>query len=186
MITAILILVAAWGFVFLALQNRNLKTKLITKIVVSLTIALTCTVVYLFLAIVFRPSGPFEPLATTDLFFDKRGTKELTFTPKFFRNHEVAIISSQPFPVDEQFNWHARVQVYRFGIKIDDHELKENTRSIVAQSVGQCSDISFGWIRTLDILPGKTTVRITVDQGDSNATKYSSVFRVAVRPSPII
>jgi hypothetical protein len=153
---------------------------------ISLAITITLTVFYLFLAIAFRPSGPFKPLATTDLFFDKSGTREITFTPLFFRNHEIAIVSSQPFPIAEKFNWKARVQVYRFGIKIDDHELRENSRYFVGKSLDQCSDISFGWIRTFDLIPGKTTVRIAVDQGDQNATKYSGIFRVAVRPSPII
>jgi hypothetical protein len=186
MITVIIILITTWGCIFLALRNKNLKSNLITKIVVSLAIALTCAVVYLFLAISFRPSGPFEPLATTDYFFDKPNTRELTFTPKFFRNHEIAIISTRPFPVNELFNWKARVQVYRFGIKLDDHELRENSRTFVEKSQENCKDISFGWIRTLDLIPGKTIVRITVDQGDSKGDKYSPFLKVAVRPSPII
>jgi len=141
---------------------------------------------YLFLAIAFRPSGPFEPLATTDFFFDKPGRRELTFTPLFFRDHEIAIISSKPFPVTDQFNWKTQVQVYRFGVKIDDHELRENSRTFVRNSQDNCKDISFGWIRTFDLLPGKTIVRITVDRGDPKAEKYSLFFKVVVRPSPII
>jgi hypothetical protein len=186
MITLILILLTFWGGSFIVLRHKSLKASYITKAIISLMIAVTCTIGYLLLALAYRPSGPFEPIATTEFFFDKPGTKDLTFTPKFFREHEVAILASPPFPVKEQFNWKVNVQVYRLGIKIDEHELVENHRGLVKSSLDNCHSISFGWIRTLDLVPGKTSVRINVLQGDPSAAKYASSFKVVVRPSPII
>ncbi len=186
MITLILILLTFWGCSFIALRHKYYKSKNIANALVSLSVAVVGTIAYLFLAVAYRPSGPFEPLASTNFFFDKPGTRELTFTPKFFREHEVAILASQPFPVKEEFHWKANVQVYRFGIKIYDHELEENHRGFVRYSTENCNSISFGWIRTMDLLPGQTTVRITVLQGDPNSSKYLSSSKVTVRPSPII
>jgi hypothetical protein len=186
MLTLLLTFLGLWGCIFIVLRSTRLKSKLTKKAIISFASALTCIIVYLLLAIVIRPSGPFEPLATIDYSFDKPGTTELIFIPKFFRNHEIAIISSKPFPSNERFTWKAHVQVYRFGIKLDDHELRENSRTYVERSQENCTDISFGWIRTLDLIPGKTIVRITVEEGDFKGDTYSRFLKVAIRPSPII
>lgn len=162
------------------------KIRYIKRVFLALAIATISLVVFFFVAIAYRPSGPFDPLAEADFFFDKPGTRELTFTPKFFRDHEVAIIASEPFPAKEQFTWKATVEVYRFGIRIDQHVLEENHRGLTRSSLDSARNISFGWIRTFDLIPGKTTVRITVIQGDSSSSKYLSNFKVVVRPSPII
>lgn len=50
-------------------------------------------IAYFAIALFVRPTGPFDPLVSTDYFFDQTGAaKELVFNPRFCKNHEIAII----------------------------------------------------------------------------------------------
>jgi hypothetical protein len=84
----------------------------------------------------------------------------------------------------EHFNWKIRVEVYKYGLKIDDHFLKEDARWFADKSGDSCESISMGWINALDWLPGETMARLTVVEKDSNAIKHQNDFKVVVRASP--
>ncbi len=144
-------------------------------------------IAYFVIVIGARPSGPYTPLASTDFFFDQSGvSKELIFHPRFCRNHEIAIISNPPFPASEKFNWRIRAEIFRFGMKIQDKILDESSRAFAGVTLDKQSDISFGWIRTLDMIPGKVVVKIHVEEGDTRSAKYRNSFKVVVRPSPLM
>jgi hypothetical protein len=140
---------------------------------------------YVFVAI--RPSGPYTPIVKIDYFLDQPGaTREITFNPVFLRNHEIAVISTKPFPVETKFDWKLNAKVYRFGMKIDDRNLLEERRSVVGPDQKSSDDISFGWIEVLDLLPGDAQVLITVVEPEQSAANYREALKLIVRPSPIL
>ena len=159
----------------------------LNKIILVAGILFFGVIAYFVIAIGVRPSGPYEPIASTDFFFDQSGvTKELVFNPHFSKNHEIAILSTPPFPSSEKFNWRIHAEIFRFGMKIQEKVLKESRRTFDGKTLDKQSDISFGWIRTLDMIPGKVVVRIRVVEGDTRSEKYRDSFKVVVRPSPIM
>jgi hypothetical protein len=153
-------------------------------IIASLLIAL---VAYFVIGLGVRPTGPFEPLAVTDFFFDQTGvTKELVFNPRFCKNHEIAIVSYPPYPSSEEFKWQLRAEVFKFGIRIQEKKLNVEQQYYSGNSMDKFESLSFGWIRTLDILPGPVVVKIHVDAGDTRSSRYRDSFKVVVRPSGIM
>lgn len=144
-------------------------------------------IAYFAIALCVRPTGPFEPLVSTDFFFDQTGTtKELIFNPRFSKNHEIAIISNPPYPSSEEFKWQLRVEVFKFGMKIQDKKMKVEERYYTGNTLDKFKSISFGWLRTLDMLPGPVAVKIHVDDGDTRSSKYHESFKVVIRPSGIM
>lgn len=144
-------------------------------------------IAYFVIALCVRPTGPFESIASTDFFFDQTGTtKELVFNPRFCKNHEIAIISNPPFPSSEEFKWKLRVEVFKLGMKIQDKKLVVEQRYYSGNTLDKFKSISFGWIRTLDMLPGSVVVKIHVEEGDAISSKYRENFKVVVRPSGIM
>ena len=146
---------------------------------------LLLTIGLFYILIAVRPSGPYIPLAETAYFFDQAGAvKELSISPEMLRNHEVALITNTPFPVEKQFGGKIRVEVFRFGMKIDEHLLEEGQRSIVSPVGLATSDhISYGWIKVWDLLPGQATVRLTVLQPQTVDAPTIRTLRVVVQPS---
>lgn len=144
-------------------------------------------IAYFAIGLGIRPTGPYDPLVSTDFFFDQTGvTKELVFNPRFCKNHEIAIISTPPYPASEEFKWKLRVEVFKFGMKIQDKKMKVEERYYSGNSLDKFKGISFGWIRTLDMLPGSVVVKIHVEDGDTRSSKYRENFKVVVRPSGIM
>lgn len=144
-------------------------------------------IAYFAIALCVRPTGPFDPLVSTDYFFDQTGAaKELIFNPRFCKNHEIAIISTPPYPSSEEFNWKLRVEVFKLGMKIQDKKLKVEQRYYSENTLDKFKSISFGWIRTLDLLPGPVIVKIHVEEGDTRSSKYRERFKVVVEPSGIM
>lgn len=143
-------------------------------------------IAYFVIVLFVRPSGPFDSLVSTDYFFDQTGaTKELVFNPRFCKDHEIAIISTPPYPSSEEFNWKLRVEVFKLGMKIQDKKLKVERRYYSGNTLDKYKEISFGWIRTLDMIPGSVTVKIHVEDGDTRSSKYRENFKVVVQPSGI-
>ena len=145
---------------------------------------LSAFIVFLVLFIGVRPSGPYDPLSSVRFFFHQGGmSKEIEFSPMFFRNHEISIVSAKGFPSKEKFNWKVRAEVFRYGIKIDDRLLKEKTRGYLRNSLDACNKLNFEWIHVWDIIPGRARVRLTVLEPDEKAASYADDFVVIVRPS---
>jgi len=157
------------------------------KLILVVSLIIVGFISYLAIGLGIRPTGPYDPLASIDYFFDQTDvSKELVFNPRFCKNHEIAIVSSPPVSATEHFTWRLRTEVFKFGVKIQDKELTEETRTFASGAMDKHSAISFGWIRTLDMLPGKVIVKIHVEKGDTSTSIYRDNFKVVVRPSPIM
>ena len=168
----------------------NVRTSIKIIIGYCLLIGFLCvvgTIVFFLVYAGVRPSGPYDALVSTNYFFHSTGTiKEMSFSPRFCRNHEIAITSTNPFPTHLPITCRVRAQVYRFGRQIDDQLLSESSRTYADTSLKTVNSISYHWIRTLDMIPGTARVKLSVVEGDPSTAKHTNDFMVIIRASPYI
>ncbi len=80
-------------------DNKN-ETKMNKPLMIA-GVIFVGIIAYFVIALCVRPTGPFDPLVSTDYFFDQTGTtKELIFNPHFCKNHEIALIRGRKWGQD--------------------------------------------------------------------------------------
>ena len=156
-------------------------------VLIALAVAALGTAAFVMLGVIARPSGPYTPLALVPYALTKSGeSTSLTFSPKFNRNHEVAILCNKPFGASEIYSQKIRVEVMRFGITIFDEVLSERQRSAVGANYASSDETSLGWIVAWDLVPGSAKARLTVAGGEPLPQAKDHDCKFAVRPSPAI
>ena len=161
---------------------RTLQAALIVLAVAVLGMA-----TYLINGVTVRPTGPYTLLATVPYALAKSTeSTSLMFSPKFNRNHEVAILCNKPFSVSTIYSEKIRVEVFRFGIATFDKILSERQRSLVGRNYASTDEISLGWIAAWDLIPGSAIARLTVADGEPLPQAEDHDCKIAVRPSPVL
>jgi hypothetical protein len=103
------------------------KSGFINILILFVIVLIFCIGAYLFL---FYPtSGVHNPIEKDKFIFHKTGELvEYTFNPNLFKDYNVSIVSSKPFPTKEKFNWKIKYELIKDGKINKDGYLKEQTR----------------------------------------------------------
>ncbi|MBW2250753.1 MAG: hypothetical protein JRF60_09025 [Deltaproteobacteria bacterium] len=157
--------------------------KIILYTLIFFAVIIFCFIGYISLGF-YAVSGTHIPVANSRFFFHQTGQAiEYTFKPKVFKYYNVRIISTQPFPIKEKFDWIIKYEIIDNGKLIKEGYLKELTRSYAGKDLSNASAIDFESFGTLKKWPGSITLRLFVEKGDQSSAKYENQFKVNVRIS---
>jgi len=157
--------------------------KIILYTLIFFAVIIFCFIGYISLGF-YAVSGTHTPVANSRFFFHQTGQAiEYTFKPKIFKDYNVRIISTQPFPIKEKFDWIIKYEIIDNGQLIKEGYLKEQTRSYAGRDLSNAGAIDFESFGTLKKWPGSITLRLFVEKGDKSSAKYKNQFKVNVRIS---
>ena len=154
--------------------------KIILYTLVVFVIIILCFVGYVSLGF-YAVSGIHTPVANGQFFFHQTGEiREYTFKPKIFKDYNVSIVSAEPFPLKEEFNWIVKYEIIENGKVSKEGYLKEQTRTYSEKDLKNVKSIDFKSFGILRKWPGSITLRLFVEKGDESSVKYEDQFKVTV------
>jgi hypothetical protein len=122
-----------------------------------------------------------NPIEKDKFIFHKTGELvEYTFNPNLFKDYNVSIVSSKPFPTKEKFNWKIKYELIKDGKINKDGYLKELTRIYEGKDQKKAKIINFKSFGILRKWPGEVTLKMFVEKGDLAAAKYANQFKLNI------